>query len=307
MPRRLLALSMFCGACAASAEPVALTGQSIRDTVAGATIELDTPVGTRMPIRYQGDGQLSAEAGKLSWYLGSATDQGEWWIADDRLCQRMTKWFDRETQCLRLRKEGRQLLWRRDDGRTGTATIISRSAELAQRSGAQSALGVDPSAAQASAPIEDKPDKAPMAATTARPLARATPDRAKPAVVPDRAPVAVVAPKPVAPKIAAAPPAKTMPLPAKSPASPPSPQFRVAGVDAADILNVRSGPSTDHIPVAAIAADARQIRIVGPCAQEWCVIEHGSISGWVNRMYLVEETLGDRPSQPAYGAGRATR
>lgn len=68
--------------------------------------------------------------------------------------------------------------------------------------------------------------------------------------------------------------------------------FRVAGVDADDILNVRSGPSETAAPVGAIPPEGRGVKIVGPCREAWCPIEHGRTRGWVNRYYLAAEDAG---------------
>ena len=42
-------------AAAANAQSVGLSGPQIRDLVAGASVEIDTPLGTRLPIHYTVD------------------------------------------------------------------------------------------------------------------------------------------------------------------------------------------------------------------------------------------------------------
>ena len=54
---------------------------------------------------------------------GAATDRGRWWVAGDELCHKWSRWFSSEPQCIRLRKEGRLIRWRTQDGNTGTAMI----------------------------------------------------------------------------------------------------------------------------------------------------------------------------------------
>ncbi len=66
--------------------------------------------------------------------------------------------------------------------------------------------------------------------------------------------------------------------------------FRVAGVDPADVLNIRSGPSSDFQSVGGIPSNSRGITITGPCMSDWCPVKHRSLVGWVNRRYLLEET-----------------
>ena len=48
MPRQLIAIAMVFVSTSASAEFVPMSGQAIRDTAIGSTIELDTPVGTKL-------------------------------------------------------------------------------------------------------------------------------------------------------------------------------------------------------------------------------------------------------------------
>src|SRR5262249_22965135 len=114
----LLATKSFAGA---------LVGDDIRQTVAGAVLEVGTPPGTNLPISYAEDGRMSAEAGSLSYLLGSAKDSGNWWISANKLCQKWRHWFDGAVHCLRLSQEGAQIFWRRDDGEAGTAMIVARA------------------------------------------------------------------------------------------------------------------------------------------------------------------------------------
>ncbi|HEY8923209.1 MAG TPA: hypothetical protein VIU64_02440 [Polyangia bacterium] len=96
-----------------------------------------------------------------------------------------------------------------------------------------------------------------------------------------------------------APPAPSPPL---GPANPHAgkaagPRFAVHGVDASDVLNVRSGPSPKHDLVGTIPADARGIAAVGPRRQigpsVWREVSYqgmgGWVRGWVNDRFLVEE------------------
>ena len=90
------------GAATAAGAQTGLTGQQISDLIAGATVEIDTPAGTKLPVRYARDGKLSGDAGDLASYLGSATDSGRWWVTADQLCHRWSRWFNSEPQCMRL-------------------------------------------------------------------------------------------------------------------------------------------------------------------------------------------------------------
>ena len=123
MLKPFIAAACLCAAAVAQAQPVAIVGQEITDLVSGATVEIDTPLGA-MPIRYAADGKVSGQAGNLASYLGAETDTGRWWVAGDQLCHRWVRWFDAEPQCLRLRKDGRTIYRRSQDGNSGRAVIV---------------------------------------------------------------------------------------------------------------------------------------------------------------------------------------
>jgi uncharacterized protein YgiM (DUF1202 family) len=65
--------------------------------------------------------------------------------------------------------------------------------------------------------------------------------------------------------------------------------YRVTGVRDYDVLNVRRGPSEEHVTVAGIPATGRRVEITGECRASWCPIRYGNVSGWVNSYYLAEE------------------
>src|SRR5262249_58699542 len=93
--------------------------------VAGKTVHLDTPFGVAIPITYHGNGLMSGKAGVLEYFLGAQVDRGRWWISDGQLCQKWFKWLEAQPSCMRLKQDGNKILWRRDDGLSGTATIAS--------------------------------------------------------------------------------------------------------------------------------------------------------------------------------------
>lgn len=275
-----------------------MSGDALRAAVTGATIEIDTPLGTKVPIRYEDDGTMTGEAGAVAYFLGASVDRGRWWVKDDQLCQQWTKWLDGKAECMRLQREGRQINWSRDDGKTGTATLITRQVVVARRVGAPAGVGLEQPAARLSEPTAPplriaSADPAPPAdlsaapRPTVAPLSRAT-KQVKPVVAPANAP-------PVAAKPATAKAVTTAPVaqPANAPpaAKPvlPSIAFRVAGVAPSDVLNVRNGPSQEHLAIGALPPDARDVRVVGQCMQDWCPVQHAGIGGWVNSWYLAED------------------
>jgi len=122
--RRLVTAGIFVFTGWASwAEPISLGDDSLKQALAGKTVQLDTPFGVAIPIIFQPNGLMSGKAGVLAYFLGAESDRGRWWVADGKLCQKWFKWLDAQPNCMRLAKEGHRLFWRRDDGMSGTATI----------------------------------------------------------------------------------------------------------------------------------------------------------------------------------------
>ena len=64
--------------------------------------------------------------------------------------------------------------------------------------------------------------------------------------------------------------------------------YRVVNVERGDVLNMRAGPSSDYSVIGSIPPTETGIRLVGPC-RDWCQVEYGGVSGWVNRNYLTVE------------------
>lgn len=166
----------FCIFDVASAAPAALSGHAISEMIAGAVVELDTPLGTKIPITYGDDGRMTGQAGALGFYLGAGRDKGKWWVASDMLCQRWEKWFDAETQCMRIKKDGPRIHWASRDGKTGTGTVHLRVAAAPETARA----APKPAGAQ---PVAPKAANAMVAAAPAKPprtLVSALPSPAKP-------------------------------------------------------------------------------------------------------------------------------
>jgi Bacterial SH3 domain/Peptidase M15 len=288
-------------AAMAQAQSPTLSGQQISDLVAGATVEIDTPLGTKLPVRYGADGRLSGDAGELASYLGTATDKGRWWVAGDQLCHKWYRWFGSEPQCMRISREGRVFRWHKQDGHSGTATITVpatvQAAAVLPRVPQRIMRFVAPETPPASA--ADEPAPAEAAAEAAEPPKQAAKEEVAKAP-PEPVPIAnaVPAPAPVAPApVAQAPaaPAKSPPPPKQAePARPAQPMFMVANVRSDDVLNVRSGPSADSEVVGELPPGSRGIAITSACQAKWCPVQHGSTNGWVNSAFLA-------PEQPAPG------
>ena len=285
MLKPVMTAACLCAATVANAEPIRLSGQQIRDLVAGATVEIDTPIGTKLPIRYTVEGKLSGQARDLASYLGAASDTGRWWIASDQLCHKWSRWFDSEPQCLRLGKEGRIIHWRSQDGNNGTA-VIAVPAPIQTRAQVDTKMRLaapeGPPASASSLAMAHPPE---ILAGAGQPLAQAEEK---------------VAAEPLAAKATVAEtntPAISSPQAGPSPKTPAEPVYIVANVERDDVLNVRSGPSTEFDVVGALQPGSRGISITGACRSQWCPVQHQSTAGWVHRMYLAnDEPLSGRAS-----------
>ena len=187
---------VFSVTTAAWAQSPGLSGQQITELVAGTTVEIDTPAGTKLPVRYTQEGRLSGEARDLAWFLGSPTDLGRWWVAGDQLCHKWIRWFNGEPQCMRLSKEGSTIRWRSQDGNTGTAAI---------------AVPAPVQAAALLALPRVFPKRTPQVAPPEAPPALATPPRLQ-------EPAEAIAAAPAA----ASPPAADETVAAANPAAPPA-------------------------------------------------------------------------------------
>jgi hypothetical protein len=127
--KKLVSVLLFLGfglAQAVVAQESALTGQQLKQAVAGKTVYVSTPLGS-VPIRYSANGTISART-DLALLDGEKTtsDRGRWWVSGDRLCIRWQNWMDGRSYCFSMQKtSATSVRWQRHDGKTGTARIGS--------------------------------------------------------------------------------------------------------------------------------------------------------------------------------------
>jgi hypothetical protein len=271
-------------AATGSAEAAGMSGDEIRQAVSGSVVEIDTPLGTPIPVAYLTSGGLAGNAGDLGSYLGAASDKGRWWLEGDKLCHKWRTWFSGETQCLSLRREGDRIHWQNQAGTSGTARIAKRLVAEESRPPAGATLAA---ASRLGGP--------PPAVSEAPPAAAAK--VASPAKSKKTAPATTDA----AQKPARRPGARAEPsTPAADTATA---LHRVANVGSGDVLNVRAGPSPDEGVRATLQPDQKGIRISGACQERWCPIKHRDVSGWVNVAFLAPEQpeTKTRPRWPVGG------
>jgi hypothetical protein len=121
-----MALVAALGVGTAQADMGAMSGDALKQAISGKTVYLDTPYGLALPISYRPDGTMSARAGQLASYVGSANDSGSWWVSRNRVCHKWSQWLKGETHCVTLSQSGGTIHWKSDEGTTGTARIASR-------------------------------------------------------------------------------------------------------------------------------------------------------------------------------------
>jgi uncharacterized protein YraI len=396
--RPLIVIGFLSGATGALADPVPLSNDDLKNTVSGSTVEIDTPLGSTVPMRFGADGLVSAEAGVLAPVLGAAKDRGRWWVEGEKLCTKWFRWFDAGVRCLTIARDGDRIHWRKiDDGETGTGTIIvsndkpakpATSVVAAKKEVPAVVAKVDVAATDVDEPLP-LPVKKPVAVkeeatpqaslpppepVTPEPTVVAHADVAEtPAAVVDEPtmrfggagllgasarietdvqapvqgvqeeegpPVPLTEAKLPAPEVQtdaiaallappATPPEKAAPQRQASLQAAPLKQadkkkkaptakaaakakavatsssrtvalYKVTGVRDYDVLNVRRGPSEEHVTVAGIPPTGRRVEITGECRANWCPIRYGNVSGWVNSFYLAEEGTRQVSSGEAY-------
>ena len=64
--------------------------------------------------------------------------------------------------------------------------------------------------------------------------------------------------------------------------------YRVRNVADWDVLNIRSGPSSQRRIVGEIPPRGSGVHCLGPCRGSWCRISWRGIRGWVHMRYLGE-------------------
>jgi hypothetical protein len=279
MLTRFIAATCLCAATVAEADPGRISGQEITGLVAGATVEIDTPLGTKLPIRYTVDGRMSGQARDLASYLGAASDTGRWWVTSDQLCHKWNRWFDSEPQCLRLTKKGRTIHWHSRDGNSGTAVVAVpapiQTASVQPRAQVETKMHI-----AATAPLPAPANSlvaAPPAETRAGTEQSLKSEEEKPVTEAPSINAAVIQTPSTSAVSSGEPKPRTQSL------------YAVTDVARGDVLNVRRGPSTDFDVIGELEAGSRGILITGACRSEWCPVQHQSTSGWVNRIYLTNE------------------
>lgn len=279
-----------------------LSGPAIQKMMTGAVMIIKTPLNTNVPIRYDEHGKVSGHAGSMGFFLGATRDKGRWWVAENRLCHKWTRWFDGDTHCLRLRQRGQNIHWASDTGRTGTAVIKPKQAVKAahpQRKPVRTALMGHTASAASVASIKPQHQsynavraqkQTAVASTSADRKQIAKPKRSAKPMVKKKKVIATTHAVRAATKQKHSPATKPVKKLSHSQTQPPAARlFRVQNVHKFDVLNIRNGPSEYHQVIGHIPPRASGVQIIGTCRDWWCPVAHGSSKGWVNRFYLAAD------------------
>jgi hypothetical protein len=121
----LIAASLSLPAAAQATDEIALAGDELREAIVGKTVYLNVS-GFELPIRYLANGRMRGSMGTVaaSFSRGDgSSDSGKWWVENDQLCQKWISWMDGKSYCYKLTRNGDNVTWVRNDGRSGTARI----------------------------------------------------------------------------------------------------------------------------------------------------------------------------------------
>ncbi len=275
----------------------ALSADTLRQQIPGAKIQVDTPLGSVVPVTYSADGTLEGKAGAVAFFLGSQKDRGKWWIEGSKLCQRWDTWFNGRINCARVyRTAENRIEWIDQDGEKGTGTVVEFSKTPPPALVKPAPAKEEKSSRQTATVAAPTPKPAPEVkqATTQAPATRKVAELKPPAPVAARAPTPPPAPEQKL-SLNAPKPEKAIGSTPVPPAGKPHTKeeqvatFQVVNVPFDDVLNVRSGPSPTEKIVSTIRPRTRGIVIAGNCEGEWCPIQHGGSQGWVNRYFLTSD------------------
>ena len=102
-----------------------LNNNQIIATLRGKRIYLSIPVGGEFPLNYYIDQFIDGNGETTGLgFLFKQKDSGNWWVEQNKMCQKWSSWYDSKPFCFKLKRiDQTNLYWVRDDGLEGTARI----------------------------------------------------------------------------------------------------------------------------------------------------------------------------------------
>jgi len=102
-----------------------MTAQEISKKITNSRILLETSFGIEFPLFYSANGTVTGDGtGTALGNYVAPKETGKWWLKDNKLCQQFPTWNKRKVTCFRLEDVGgNNLIWKRDDGKSGRAKI----------------------------------------------------------------------------------------------------------------------------------------------------------------------------------------
>ncbi len=92
-----------------------LSSNEIRSYLAGSTVEGTTINGLRFVMKWSADGTMSGKASNSDAEI-NMTDNGTWWVEDDKLCRQWERWLGGEVYCAVIVKDGETFIFYGSDG-----------------------------------------------------------------------------------------------------------------------------------------------------------------------------------------------
>ena len=92
-----------------------LSADEIRSYLAGSTTEGTTINGVRFVVKCSADGTMSGKASNYDAEI-NVTDNGTWWVEDDKLCRQWERWRGGEVGCAVIVTDGKTFIFYGSDG-----------------------------------------------------------------------------------------------------------------------------------------------------------------------------------------------
>jgi hypothetical protein len=92
-----------------------LSADEIRSYLAGSTTEGTTINGVRFVVKCSADGTMSGKASTYDAEI-NVTDNGTWWVEDDKLCRQWERWQGGEVGCAVIVTDGKTFIFYGSDG-----------------------------------------------------------------------------------------------------------------------------------------------------------------------------------------------